>query len=124
MYDVRRLFSEGKTDHVVAVVALVVFVVGFVSGYMLGLRNVSDNGGGTDAVGNQLTEAGTAVQHAKDGIDAAAGTADQIGAGIGAAKESAGYLQYTADTSAELIADCQRIIEAVRRRGKEKAPQN
>ena len=124
MYDVRRLFSEGKTDHVVAVVALVVFVVGFVSGYMLGLRNVSDHGGGADTVGNQLAETGTAIQHAKDGIDQAAGTADKVGAGIGAAKESAGYLQHTADTSAELIADCQRIIETVRRRGKEKAPQN
>ena len=124
MYDVRRLFSEGKTDHVVAVVALVVFVVGFVSGYMLGLRNVSDHGGGADTVGNQLAETGTAIQHAKDGIDQASGTADQIGAGIDAAKESAGYLQHTADTSAELIADCQRIIEAVRRRRKEKAPQN
>ena len=118
MYDVRRLFSEGKTDHVVAVVALVVFVVGFVSGYMLGLRNVSDHGGGADTVGNQLAETGTAIQHAKDGIDQAAGTADKVGAGIGAAKESAGYLQHTADTSAELIADCQRIIRQVRARGK------
>ena len=118
MYDVRRLFSEGKTDHVVAVVALVVFVVGFVSGYMLGLRNVSDHGSGADTVGNQLEQAGTNIQHAKDGIDQAAGTADKVGAGIGAAKESAGYLQHTADTSAELIADCQRIIRQVRARGK------
>ena len=90
MYDIREFFSERKTDHVVAVVGLVVFVVGFVSGYMLGLRNVSDHGGGVGEVGNQLEQTGTAIQHAKDGIDAAAGTADQIGAGIGAAKESAG----------------------------------
>ena len=124
MYDVRRLFSEGKTDHVVAVVALVVFVVGFVSGYMFGLRNVSDHGSGADTVGNQLEQAGTNIQNAKDGIDQAAGTADQIGAGIGAAKESAGYLQHTADTSAELIADCQRIIRQVRARGKKEAPKD
>lgn len=124
MYDIRRLFSEGKTDHVVAVVALVVFVVGFVSGYLLGLRNVSDHGTGADAVGNQLAETGTAIQHAKDGIDQASGTADQIGAGIDAAKESAGYLQHTADTSEELIADCQRIIRQVRARGKKEAPKD
>ena len=124
MYDVRRLFSEGKTDHVVAVVALVVFVVGFVSGYMFGLRHVSDHGSGADTVGNQLEQAGTNIQNAKDGIDQAAGTADQIGAGIGAVKESAGYLQHTADTSAELIADCQRIIRQVRARGKKEAPKD
>ena len=124
MYDISELEIKGKDMAVAVLIVVILLVVIFCAGYMLGLRNVSDNGGGTDAVGNQLTEAGTAVQHAKDGIDAAAGTADQIGAGIGAAKESAGYLQHTADTSAELIADCQRIIRQVRARGKEKAPQN
>lgn len=101
------------------VLALAVLAGAFACGYFLGLRNagdVSDHGGGADTVGNQLAETGTAIQHAKDGIDQAAGTADQIGAGIGAAKESAGYLQHTADTSAELIADCQRILQEIRSR--------
>ncbi len=124
MYDVSGFRPNNeKTATLILVVFACMVAAGF-AGYLLGLRNVSDHAGGADAVGNQLAETGTAVQHAKDGIDQAAGTADKVGAGIGAAKESAGYLQHTADTSAELIADCQRIIRQVRARGKEKAPQN
>lgn len=124
MYDIPDFGPNNKEMAVGILVSVVVLVVVFCLGYLLCLRHVSDHGGGADTVGNQLAETGTAIQHAKDGIDQATGTADKVGAGIGAAKESAGYLQHTADTSAELIADCQRIIETVRRRGKEKAPQN
>ena len=117
------------TNKEVAVMVLVVFifmVVVFSGGYMCGLRNagtgtggenIYDNGNGTAAVGSQLTETETAVNNAKNGIEAAAGTADHIGAGIADAKESAGYIQHTADTSAEIIAECQSIIDAVRARG-------
>ena len=124
MYDVRRLFSEGKTGHVVAVVALVVFVVGFVSGYLLGLRNVSNHGSGADTVGNQLAETGTAIQHAKDGISEAQGTAGAVAGTVADAQDTAEYISGTVNDSAELIADCQRLIEAVRRRGTEKATHN
>ena len=122
MYDVRLFRPPNKETAALILISVIVLVAIFCAGYLLGLRHVSDHGSGADTVGNQLEQAGTAIQNAKDGIDQAAGTADKVGAGIGAAKESAGYLQHTADTSAELIADCQRIIEAVRRRGKEKAP--
>lgn len=117
------------TNKEVAVMVLVVFifmVVVFSGGYMCGLRNagtgtggenIYDNGNGTAAVGSQLTETETAVNNAKNGIEAAAGTADHIGAGIADAKESAIYIQHTADTSAEIIADCKSIIDAVRARG-------
>ena len=124
MYDVRRLFSEGKTDHVVAVVALVVFVVGFVSGYMLGLRHVSDHGSGADAVGNQLEQAGTNIQNAKDGIDQATSTAGAVAGTVADAQGTAEYLSGTVNDSAELIRQCQQIVARVRARGKEKAPQN
>lgn len=117
------------TNKEVAVMVLVVFifmVVVFSGGYMCGLRNAGtgtggenlyDNGNGTAAVGSQLTETETAVNNAKNGIEAAAGTADHIGAGIADAKKSAIYIQHTADTSAEIIADCKSIIDAVRARG-------
>ena len=117
------------TNKEVAVMVLVVFIfmaVVFSGGYMCGLRNagtgtggenIYDNGNGTAAVGSQLTETETAVNNAKNGIEAAAGTADHIGAGIADAKESAIYIQHTADTSAEIIADCKSIIDAVRARG-------
>ena len=124
MYDVRLFRPPNKETAVAVIVAVVLLVVVFCAGYLLCLRNVSDHGGGVDAVGNQLAETGTAIQHAKDGIDTATSTADKVGAGIGAAKESAGYLQHTADTSAELIRQCKQIVARVRARGKEKAPQN
>ena len=124
MYDVSELRPNGKEIAIAIIVVTVLLVVIFCAGYMLGLRNagnagkdVPDNGNGTAAVGSQLTETETAVNNAKNGIEAAAGTADHIGAGIADAKESAGYIQHTADTSAEIIADCQSIIDAIRARG-------
>ena len=124
MYDISGFRPNNeKTATLILIVFACMVAAGF-TGYLLGLRHVSDHGGGADTVGNQLAETGTAIQHAKDGIDTAAGTADKVGAGIGAAKESAGYLQHTADTSAELIADCQRIIRQVRARGKKEAPKD
>lgn len=124
MYDLSDFRPNGKEIAIAIIVVTVLLVVIFCAGYMLGLRNagnagkdVLDNGNGTAALGSQLTENETAVNNAKNGIEAAAGTADHIGAGIADAKESAGYIQHTADTSAEIIADCQSIIDAIRARG-------
>lgn len=121
---VSELRPNGKEIAVAILIVVILLVVIFCTGYMLGLRNagnagkdVPDNGNGTAAVGSQLAETETAVNNAKNGIEAAEGTADQIGAGIADAKESAGYIQHTADTSAEIIADCQSIIDAIRARG-------
>lgn len=121
MNDFSELRPNGKETAIAILVCVALLVVIFCAGYMLGLRNagtgISDNGNGTAAVGSKLTETETAVNNAKNGIEAAAGTADHIGAGIADAKESVGYIQHTADTSAEIIADCQSIIDAVRARG-------
>ena len=100
------------------IIGVVAMLLGVAIGYGLGLRNVSDHGSGADAIGNQLEQTSTNINNAAEGISQAAGTADQIGSGIKDAKGTAGYLQHTADTSAELIADCQRIIRQVRARGK------
>ena len=124
MYDFSGLWkNREKALTVGIIIAFLLLAVCWFS-YCLGLRNAGtggenlhDNGNGTAAVGSQLTETETAVNNAKNGIEAAAGTADHIGAGIADAKESAGYIQHTADTSAEIIADCQSIINAVRARG-------
>ncbi len=120
MYDFSELRPNGKETAIAILVCVALLVVIFCAGYMFGLRagtDVSDHGNGTAAVGSQLTETEAAVNNAKNGIEAAAGTADHIGAGIADAKESVGYIQHTADTSAEIIADCQSIIDAVRARG-------
>ena len=101
VYDYRPGDEKVATMLLVSVVCL---VGAFSIGYMLGLRNVSDHGGGADAVGQQLNEVGTNISNAT--------------AGIGNAQESADYLQGTVSTSAELIGQSKSIIEAIRRRGK------
>lgn len=121
MYDISDIGPNSKEMAIGILAVFIVLVAVFGAGYCFGLRNagkdVHDNGNGAGGVEHQITEAGSNIQDAKDGIEAAAGTADQIGAGIGQAKESAGYIQHTADTSAELIAECESIIRSVRQRG-------
>lgn len=118
---IKKIMEKYNTELGAILFIIMVFCAGVTAGYCFGLRsageNVHDNGNGTAAVGSQLTETEAAVNNAKSGVEAAAGTADHIGAGIADAKESAGYIQHTADTSAEIIADCQSIIDAVRARG-------
>ena len=118
MYDIPFFRPPDKNTAAVIIGAVVLLVVVFSAGYMLGLRNVSDHGGGADTVGNQLAETGTAIQHAKDGIDQAAGTAGAVAETVADAQGTAEYLSGTVNDSAELIADCQRIIRQVRARGK------
>jgi len=104
------------------IIGVVAMLLGVAIGYSIGLRNVSDHGSGADAIGNQLEQASTNINNAANGISQAAGTADQIGAGLAGAKESAGYIHSTATTSAELVSECQSIIARVRARGKTDSP--
>ena len=125
MYDyLRRLWENREKALTVIFIGAFLLLAGIWFHYCLCIRNVPDHGGGADSVGNQLTETGTAIQHAKDVIDQAQGTAGAVAETVADAQGTAEYLSGTVNDSAELIADCQRIIEAVRRRGKEKAPQN
>ena len=120
MYDISELEITGKDVAVSVLIAVVFLVVAFGLGYLLGCERTKDiysNGSGAAGVGEQIEQAGTDIQHAADGIKEAAGTADKIGAGIESAKESAQYIHSTADTSAELVAECQSIIAGIRARG-------
>lgn len=120
-------FEIRPTNKEMAALILGVFVflvVAFGLGYLLGVRHVSDHGGGSDTVGNQLEQAGTNIQNAKDGIDQAASTAGAVAGTVADAQGTAEYLSGTVNDSAELIGQCQQIIARVRARGKEKAPQN
>lgn len=102
--------------------AVVLMVVVFSAGYLLGIRNagtdVSGNGSGAAGVGSEIEQAGTDIQHAADGIQEAAGTADQIGNTIKDAKDTAGYIHSTAADSAGIISECQQILAGIRGRGK------
>lgn len=109
------------TNKEIAVLIIVVFVFLLViggAGYMLGLRNVHDDGGGNAGAGQQIEQAGTDIQHAADGIKEAAGTADKIGSTIKNAKDTAGYIHSTAADSATIISECQSILKGIRSRGK------
>lgn len=101
-------------------VVLIVLVVCFGAGYLLGVertQDLYDHGSGAAGVGQQIGEAGAAVGDAAAGVSAAAGTADKIGAGLADAKGTAQYIHSTAQTSAELIGECQSIIRSIRARG-------
>ena len=103
---------------ITGIVALLLVVA---IGYGLGLRNVHDNGAGTQPIGQQLEQAGTNISNATAGIEQAENHAGNIEAGIGNAQESTEYLQGTVSTSAELIGQSKSIIEGIRRRGAQDA---
>ena len=118
MYDVRLFRPPNKETATAVIVAVVLLVVVFCLGYLFCLRHVSDHGSGADTVGNQLEQAGTNIQHAKDGIGQAASTADAVAGTVADAQGTAEYISGTVNDSAELIRQCQQIIARVRARGK------
>lgn len=109
----------------VAILGVFVFLVAiFSAGYMLGVRNVHDNGSGTESVGSQIGQAESNISNATSGIETAHGHADQVASGIESAKESANYIQGTANTSAGIISECQQILAGIRSRGKTETIKN
>ncbi len=114
MYDIHEFEITGKGIAALVLVVFILLVVAGSVGYMLGLRHVSDHGSGTEPVGQQLNEAGTNISNATAGIEQAE---NHIATGT----ESVEYLQGTVSTSADIIANCKRILEAVRARGKTNA---
>ena len=120
-FDIRPNNKEILTG---VLVVLIVLVGAFGSGYLLGVertKDIHDNGGGAAGAGQQIEQAGTDIYHAAEGISQAAGTADKIGSGIADAKGTAQYIHSTATTSAELVSECQSILDGIRRRGAQNA---
>jgi peptidoglycan hydrolase CwlO-like protein len=101
---------------VMLLVAVVSLVGAFSFGHMLGIRNVHDNGAGTQPIANELGQAGTAIENAGAGINEAQDHAGNVQAGIDNATEQADYIHGTAKTSTELIGQCQSIIDQIRKR--------
>ena len=127
MYDIPRLRPTNKETAVAILIVTVLLVVIFCAGYLLGVERTKDiysNGSGAAGVGEQIEQAGTDIQHAADGIKEAQGTADKIGSGIEDAKDTAGYIQSTTETSVELVAECQSIIDGIQARGAQDAAKN
>ena len=117
MYDIQFLKPTGKEMAVGILIVLAVLVGTFCAGYCLGIRNVHDNGSGTEPISTELGDVGTAISNAGEGIQAAQGTADAISGTIADAQNTADYISGTAKDSTELISECQSIIERIRSRG-------
>ena len=121
MYD--DFFDIRPNNKEMVVLFLVVFVfmvVIFSVGYMFGCtstQDVHDNGGGTAGAGQQIQQAGADIQHAADGIKEAEGAAGAVSGTIKDAAGTAQYIHSTATDSAGIIAECQSILEGIRRRG-------
>ena len=114
MYDI-QFFRPSTKEMAVAVLVSVVLLVGaFCFGYCIGIRNVSDNGTGTEPIGNELGQVGTNIGNAESGIDNAS---QHIANGT----ESVDYLQGTVATSEDIIRQSKSIIERIRRRGETQA---
>ena len=124
MYDFSELEITRKEMAVLVLVVFVFMVVIFSIGYMCGLRNVYGNGSGTESVGSQIGQAESNISNATSGIETAHGHADQVASGIESAKESANYIQGTANTSAGIISECQQILAGIRSRGKTETIKN
>ena len=118
MYDIHEFEITGKGMAIAVLVVFVLLVGAGFAGYLFGLRNVHDNGSGTESVTNELGQVGTAIENAGAGISEAQGHAGNVQAGIDNATEQADYIHGTAKTSTELIGQCKSIIDAIRQRGK------
>ena len=127
MYDIFELDINGKEMAIAVLVCLVFLVGAFGCGYLLGCERTEDlyrNGSGTEPISTELGNAGTNIQNATAGIEAAAGHADQVASGIESAKETAQYIEGAAATSAKLIGQCQSIISTIRQRGEAQTKHN
>lgn len=94
-------------------------------------KDVLDNGAGVESVREQLDSAATTEREITEGIesaeDKAAGIQERIErseGGIREAEERADCIEENFADADGLIADCQRILENVRRRGEEKTAGN
>ena len=122
MYDVRLFRPPNKETATLVIVAVVLLVVVFCAGYLLGLRNagtdVSDNGKRIDDIREQL---GTAVQHQQQitsGLAGAVERSDAAAARAGRIEERAGAAAQSVTDAGVLIDECQQIVGRVRNRGK------
>ena len=118
MYGIPDFGPNNKEMAVGILVTVAVLVAVFSAGYLFGLRNVSDHGGGADTVGVQLEPIIIHQHEITDGIKEAVGTGSAIAESSGAIKESAGAIAGSVTEAGRLIDECQQIVGRVRNRGK------
>ena len=119
MYDLSDLRPTNKEMAALIFICVIVLVVAFGAGYLLGCDRTEDiynNGGGTGDPGKQL---GTAVSHQQQittGIKDAEHTSSGIAETSTAIAESAHSIEAGVGEAAGIIDECQQIIGTVRNR--------
>lgn len=121
MYDVSELRPNGKEIAVAILIVVILLVVIFCTGYMLGLRNsgtdVSDNGKRIEDVRNELSTATERQREITSGLESAVQRSDAAEERAGRIEERAVRSESVVRDAGVLIDECQQIIGRVRNRG-------
>ena len=121
MYDVSELRPNGKEIAVAILIVVILLVVIFCTGYMLGLRNagtdVSDNGKRIEDVRNELSTATERQREITSGLESAVKRSDSIEERSNRIEERAVRSESVVRDAGVLIDECQQIIGRVRNRG-------
>ena len=128
MYDVSELRPNGKEIAVAILIVVILLVVIFCTGYMLGLRNagtdVSDNGKRIEDVRNELSTATERQREITSGLESAVQRSDSIEERSNRIEERAVRSESVVRDAGVLIDECQQIIGRVRNRGQKGTPAN
>ncbi|MBQ9698135.1 MAG: hypothetical protein IJV46_06310 [Acidaminococcaceae bacterium] len=122
MYDFFDIGLDRKEMAACIIGVIVVLLVIFGAGYVLGIRNagarVHDHGDGADHVREQLSTAQVNQREITDGIAGAEAGAARIETGIRHVAESVAATEAAVGDAAGLIDSSQQILGRVRNRGK------
>lgn len=128
MYDVSELRPNGKEIAVAILIVVILLVVIFCTGYMLGLRNagtdVSDNGKRIEDVRNELSTATERQREITSGLESAVQRSDAAEERAGRIEERAVRSESVVRDAGVLIDECQQIIGRVRNRGQKGTTSN
>ena len=121
MYDVSELRPNGKEIAVAILIVVILLVVIFCTGYMLGLRNagtdVSDNGKRIEDVRNELSTATERQREITSGLESTVQRSVAAEERAGRIEERAVRSESVVRDAGVLIDECQQIIGRVRNRG-------
>ena len=128
MYDVSELRPNGKEIAVAILIVVILLVVIFCTGYMLGLRNagtdIHDNGKRIDDIREQLGTAISNQQQITNGLEGAVQRSDAAEERAGRIEERAVRSESVVRDAGVLIDECQQIIGRVRNRGQKGTTSN
>ena len=128
MYDVSELRPNGKEIAVAILIVVILLVVIFCAGYMLGIRNagtdVSDNGKRIEDVRNELSTATERQREITSGLESAVQRSDSIEERSSRIEERAVRSESVVRDAGVLIDECQQIIGRVRNRGQKGTTSN